>query len=226
MIIVAFVVTRHVPDPIPPSATCADSTDCPRPKTCVNHACVDTALPSLLAAAQTSADALQQWLETIPTMFASWAANVGTLQSVAIAQGLSRVPDGQLVSLQAAMAAGVSMVSKYSAAYSSGYLIDISSLTPASNPGKIFTVSVRAPVATAQVNAVAGVFPPVAAALSNVTSAVSADAQARGVRPGASTQAAMDIVTQDAGFNATSQLARLVQAVNQTAAALSAHLLG
>ncbi len=239
ILIGVYVVTRGLPGPNPPPGPCKTNSDCPSPQTCVNGACVDTALPGLIQSAQQAIGALYGTLQNFSSAFANtYYQHATSLQAAAVAMGLSSPPLG---SLQADLTAGQGDITKVLRYYnvpscdptrstSCGYYAQMMAMTPSTPAGVILAVSGAAQSAVAELPVATAAFPPVAADLGDVVNFVTADAQAKGKSLDTNTQNWVNTVNADIGAlndttNPTGTLATQAKAVTQTGYALYSHML-
>jgi len=233
-----YIMTRGLPQPLPPPGPCARDSDCPHPQSCLNGACTDAALPGLLSAAQEAARTLYGTLQAAGADFTgTYAQHAASLQASAAAMGLAPPPAALTAALGSDLASGIVAINKYSGvllapgcspARSSacGYYAEIAALTPASQPGAIFAVAATAPGAAAEAPVATAAFPPVAGGLGNIAAFVRADAQARNKTLDSNTQRWYDTVVADAAQASGYQSAITQQAaaLQQTGYALYSHL--
>jgi hypothetical protein len=240
ILIGVYAVTRGLPGPNPPLAPCKQNSDCPAPQVCVSGTCADPALPGLIQAAQGAAQALYGALQTAATAYGSggsspYLAHATSLQSAAIAMGLSSPPLGNLA---ADLTSGLADIAKYvnflsvpgcdvTRSVACGYYAETMALTPATSPGVILAVANSASSTAAELPVTTAAFPPVVADLGNVTGFVTADAEAKNKGLDSNTSYWLGVVgadtTQANGF--TALLTQQAKAVAQTGWALYNHML-
>ena len=222
---------------------CTSSSSCQYPATCVAGVCSDPALPGLLVAAQNAAQALYLAIQTLFAQTVFYNSNATAYVAAATALG---VPTSGVAELVSTLATDVGYLTSdlktclgalsedeciTGPSISCGYCADISALSIASSPGRIFIVagvgaSVSDTVATALNKA-----PVVVSDISTLVAALQTNAVDAGISflttANTPTLAATTAITFNAnGINlgfASTNITNLANAVKTTSGALYSH---
>jgi hypothetical protein len=234
-----YVSTRGLPGPWAPTAPCKRDSDCRSPQTCnvSTGACVDSGLPGLIAAAQSTAQALYDAIRAIIGKFQYfYGANASALvDSAAANMGITDLASDNN-DIAAALTGGGVKLNKYvqqvlaapscdpKTSSDCGYYTMIMTLTPTSGIDAILKATLSAALVSDGIKVATAAFDPLTAALSTLVSQFIAEATAKGLQDkiNPNTQIALDVVkadiTQVTGY--TAALTNLAMAAKQAGGTL------
>jgi hypothetical protein len=234
-----YVLTRGLPGPWAPTTPCKRDSDCLSPQTCnvSKGACVDSGLPGLISAAQSTAQALYDAIRAIIGKFQYfYGANASALvDSAAANMGITDLASDNN-DIAAALTGGGVKLNKYvqqvlavpscdpKTSSDCGYYTMIMTLTPTSGIDAILKATLSAALVSDGIKVATAAFDPLTAALSTLVSQFIAEATAKGLQDkiNPNTQIALDVVkadiTQVTGY--TAALTNLAMAAKQAGGAL------